>query len=285
MFNVFTTENSPDNVNALVPLFRMSQVCTTGATGCKAVRTFAYASSRTQVQALEAKGYVIDMVEGYIYSPSSAPASAVMLCLGFDATRIDYILYAAASCNRTQLANSAGANTGGNYQPAGTLGYVPSTTTAAPVNYTDIWFNPNESGWGIHITQHAQQLFGAWFTYDEQGNQLFITMPGCALQAFDGSSCKGDLYRTTGPSYKTPVFDPSLVKVTKIGDATITFSAQDSGTFSYRIGNTTLTKAIQRQPFGSVARFTRMAYRIISTCRMRRAGAWRSPSMAINPSP
>ena len=257
LFNIFTMEASPDGQRTLVPLFRLSQVCSTGASGCKAVRTFAYATDRTQVQTLEAKGYVVDAVEGYIYpAQATAPAGTQVLCLAFDATRIDYILYTGTgtSCNKTQLDNSAGQNTGGNYQAPVALGFVIAATVPAPVNYTDIWFNANESGWGIHLTHHNQELFGAWFTYDEQGNQLFITMPGCNLQRFDGATCIGDLYRTKGPSFTAPVFDPALVTATKIGSATLTFTGQDAATFNYRIGTANLTKAIQRQSFGSTAR-------------------------------
>ncbi|MEO8101886.1 MAG: hypothetical protein ABI790_05135, partial [Betaproteobacteria bacterium] len=255
LFSVFTIEASPDGQRSLVPLFRLSLVCASGTAGCKSARVFAYATDRAQVQALEARGYVVDVVEGYVYSPQGTPpAGAQMLCQGFDVTRTDHILYTGTACNKAQLSNATGQSTGGNYQAAGTLGYVPSTSTAAPVNYTDLWFNPGEAGWGIHLTHHNQQLFGAWFTYDEQGNQLFITLPGCNVQPFDGTNCTGDLYRTTGPSFKAPVFNPALVTATRIGTATVTFTAQDSAIFIYRIGSTSITKSILRQPYGSTLR-------------------------------
>ncbi len=257
LFSIFTTEASPDGQRPMAPLFRMSQVCTGGTAGCKSARTFAYATDRTQVQALEARGYVVDGVEGYIYSFQGSPPvplGTLALCQAFDSTRIDNILYAAATCDKTQLNNALGENTGGNYQSSGALGYVPAVVTTAPLNYTDLWFNPNESGWGIHLTHHNQQLFGAWFTYDEQGNQLFLVMPGCNVRAFDGTTCTGDLYRTTGPSFKAPAFNPALVTTTKIGSATLTFAGQDTATFSYQIGSVNITKPILREPFGSAVR-------------------------------
>ncbi len=255
-FGVFTTEVSP-NGRLLAPLFRMSQVCVALSAGCKSARNFAYASDRNQVQALEARGYVVDGVEGYIYSFQGSPPVPLgtpMLCQAFDALRIDNILYAAPTCGQSQLTNAAGENTGGNYVSSTALGYLPTATPTVPLNYTDIWFNPNESGWGIHIAHHNQELFGAWFTYDEQGNQLFITMPGCNIQHFDGGTCTGDLYRTKGPSFKAPVFDPALVTATKIGSATLTITGQDTATFNYRIGSSNFTKTIQRQPYGSAIR-------------------------------
>ena len=41
-----------------------------------------------------------------------------------------------------------------------------SATPAA--NYSDIWWNPAESGWGVTFTQHStsNQVFAVWYTYD-----------------------------------------------------------------------------------------------------------------------
>ena len=32
-----------------------------------------------------------------------------------------------------------------------------------------LWWNPNESGWGIHFTQRGNVIFAAWYTYDGTG--------------------------------------------------------------------------------------------------------------------
>jgi hypothetical protein len=130
LFDVFTTEKSLSPTNKLVPLYRMSQVCAANGPaptdGCKPVRTFAYATQRSQVTALEARGFVVDMVEGYIYSPDQVPPiGSKKLCLAFDNVRIDHILYAADECDQTQLWNENGQNTGGSYQFAAMLGYAP----------------------------------------------------------------------------------------------------------------------------------------------------------------
>jgi len=36
-------------------------------------------------------------------------------------------------------------------------------------NYSDLWWNPAESGWGISITQHNATIFAAWFVYGSSG--------------------------------------------------------------------------------------------------------------------
>src|SRR5205814_7198656 len=43
-------------------------------------------------------------------------------------------------------------------------------TGAAPsIDYTDLWWNPNESGWALAITQQARVMFLAWYVYDRAG--------------------------------------------------------------------------------------------------------------------
>ena len=52
--------------------------------------------------------------------------------------------------------------------------YPPLRRTSAPdvpaVDYTDLWWNPNESGWGLNIVQHASQPTSSrvWYTYDAE---------------------------------------------------------------------------------------------------------------------
>ena len=45
-------------------------------------------------------------------------------------------------------------------------------------NYSDMWWSPSESGWGITIADHETQLFAVWYTYDTDGSPLWFTIPG-----------------------------------------------------------------------------------------------------------
>ncbi len=133
------------------------------------------------------------------------------------------------------------------------------STGGTATNYTDIWWNANESGWGFQVTHHnngtTNNIFGTWYTYDEFGNQLFIVLSGCDIQAFDGTTCRGRLYRTTGAPFTQPVFTGTR-SVTPIGTGTLQFTSSSTANFTYTIGVTTITKAITRFPFGTgVANF------------------------------
>ncbi len=30
---------------------------------------------------------------------------------------------------------------------------------------SDLWWNPNESGWGLSLSHHGDSLFAVWYTY------------------------------------------------------------------------------------------------------------------------
>jgi hypothetical protein len=124
----------------------------------------------------------------------------------------------------------------------------PNRSNPIPlVNYSDLWWNSQESGWGINIAQRPSgRVFAAWYTYDEAGNTLWFTLqPGRWTSV---TTYTGPIYRTTGPSYAGP-FDPSRVRVTQVGTGTFTFDGPASGTFSYTVGSVSSTRRIERLMF------------------------------------
>ena len=115
------------------------------------------------------------------------------------------------------------------------------------VNYTDLWWNASESGWGMAITQQFQTMFLAWFVYNAAGQPVWYVASDCAVSA-NGNGCSGTLYRTTGPVFGAS-FDPSRVSVFAVGSATLTFSDANNGTLSYTVDGVSGSKAITRQIF------------------------------------
>src|SRR5437868_8055230 len=79
-------------------------------------------------------------------------------------------------------------------------------------NYSDHWWNPNESGWGVTIADHETQIFAVWYAYDTDGTPLWFTVPGGTFNS-NRTFFSGDLYRTTGPSFNGP-FNPNAVAIT-----------------------------------------------------------------------
>ncbi|HET7732129.1 MAG TPA: YncE family protein [Usitatibacter sp.] len=124
------------------------------------------------------------------------------------------------------------------FQPSGT---APAT------NYTDLWWNPNESGWGLSVTQQFNLMFLAWYVYDNSGNPVWYVASSCAVTS-GGNGCSGTLFRTTGPAFGT-AFDPAQVQVVPVGSVTLTFSDGNNGMLSYVVDGVAGSKAITRQVF------------------------------------
>lgn len=127
-------------------------------------------------------------------------------------------------------------------------GLVISCTATAPpaANYTDLWYNANESGWGVAFVQHASGIaFAAWYTYDGAGNPKWYVASNCRVS---GSGCSGTLYETNGPPLGG-FFDPSRVVVRTVGTISFSFANANAGTMSYSVNGITGTKSITRQGF------------------------------------
>ena len=117
---------------------------------------------------------------------------------------------------------------------------------ASATSYQDMWWNPNESGWGINFTEQGGVIFATWFTYDADGKPTWLSataMP-TAPRTFAGT-----LYRTTGPAFSAVPFDPTAVRRTEVGTMTLAFANGNSAAFHYEIGAVSQTKAITRQVF------------------------------------
>ena len=119
-------------------------------------------------------------------------------------------------------------------------------STQPRFNYTDMWWNPGESGWGVAFTHHpTQTAFAAWYTYSSSGFPYWYVAPDCK---FVGDACTSILYETTGPPFG-PTFDPAMVTPYPVGLVTFSFTSQGAGTMSYILRGTAGSKAITRQPF------------------------------------
>jgi len=118
-------------------------------------------------------------------------------------------------------------------------------STPPAVDYTDLWWNPSESGWGMVITQQYGVMFLAWYVYDDRGNPVWYVAPDCIVV---GSSCSGTAYGTTGPPLG-PTFDPNAVHAIAAGTITVNFQDANNASVSYSVGGTSDTKLITRQTF------------------------------------
>lgn len=113
------------------------------------------------------------------------------------------------------------------------------------LDYTDLWWNQSESGWGMAIAQQAANMFLAWYVYDSAGKPVWYVASNCAVS---GNGCAGALYRTVGPSFG-PTFNPAMVQVITVGTVSLDFIDASNGTLTYSVNGMSGNKAITRQLF------------------------------------
>ncbi len=76
------------------------------------------------------------------------------------------------------------------------LGVVstPATAASPATNYQGLWWNPQESGWGINFAHQGDIIFATWFTYDTQGKPwwLIAVLDKSAEGIYSGSGLDGE---------------------------------------------------------------------------------------------
>jgi hypothetical protein len=120
-------------------------------------------------------------------------------------------------------------------------------------NFTDMWWNPAESGWGVNISHQGDIIFATLFTYDQNGRDLWLAMSNGPLQPGGTTSVsyQGTLYRTTGAPFNAVPFPPNTAaNATAVGNMRFEFTNGNTGKLTYDFNGATVVKNIQRQVFG-----------------------------------
>ena len=113
-------------------------------------------------------------------------------------------------------------------------------------NFTDQWWVPTESGWGVSIHQQYDVMFIILFVQGPDTRPVWYAGPAHYQYNTGMPVFTGDLYQTDGPWFGGD-FNPSLVTEHKVGTVTFSATSVDTGTLTYSIGGTVVTKGIERQ--------------------------------------
>jgi len=118
--------------------------------------------------------------------------------------------------------------------------------SALAADYTDIWFTPAESGWGVNFVQSDTFIYATFFIYGADGKPTWLT----ATLSYNGSSAySGAVYSYMG-TYYASAWDPSKFNEQLVGTASFQPSTTNGsqGTLAYTVvGVPPVTKLIQRQ--------------------------------------
>lgn len=116
-------------------------------------------------------------------------------------------------------------------------------------DYTGLWWTPEEGGWGLSLHQGVlDTLFGSLFVYDASGQATWYSIQPGGWTSY--TRWQGNVFRTTGPYFAGPGYDPRLVLVLPVGTATLDFEQAPGNvgraTFTYSVNGVTTTKTISR---------------------------------------
>ena len=121
---------------------------------------------------------------------------------------------------------------------------LAATFNAKAVEYTDVYYNPAEAGWGDFLVQSNTFQFHAFFIYGPDGKPTWYTG-----QLTDDGTGKytGPLYATTGTYFALP-WNPAMLTAAVAGTATFQPIDSSHATLSYTVtGVGTVIKTVQRQ--------------------------------------
>jgi hypothetical protein len=118
--------------------------------------------------------------------------------------------------------------------------------SARALEYTDVYYNKDEPGWGMFLVQSETFQFIALFIYGPDGKPVWY-VANLDQDGTNPGSYKGTLYATTG-TYFADVWDPSKLVANEVGTVSFTTSDSYHGTLVYTFnGGPTVTKQIVRQ--------------------------------------
>src|SRR6185295_9337197 len=136
----------------------------------------------------------------------------------------------------------------GHWEATGTGAYnLRMRADAVDANYTALWWNPAENGWGLNLNHQGNTLFGTLYTYDASGAATWFSMSDGAKQP-DGSYL-GQLVTSNGPAFNTAPWNPNAVTRNVVGSMRLAFTGDSAGTLTYNVGGITVTKAITKLDF------------------------------------
>jgi hypothetical protein len=128
---------------------------------------------------------------------------------------------------------------------------APYLSAHAPdSNFTGLWWNPGEPGWGVSVEHQGGVIMATLFGYSPDGSPHWYTASAMREQA-DGDF-HGDLFEMTGPAFGTAPWG-GLVMHTA-GRMRIVFSGPTAARIEFTIGETTVAKDITPMVFGATGR-------------------------------
>jgi hypothetical protein len=132
------------------------------------------------------------------------------------------------------------------------LGMLPihsAKAVSGSSDYSGLWWNESESGWGLNVIQQEQILFITLFVYGTEAPTWFVgsNVAFVSANAAGDRTYSGQLFRTAGtPFFQTP-FNPAATTANAVGTITFVALADGTATLQYSVNANNLSKTLVRQ--------------------------------------
>ena len=123
---------------------------------------------------------------------------------------------------------------------------LPASASTLTPHYTDLWYLPSESGWGVNIIQQYDTMFVTLFVYGNDNQPHWYVASAVRTVGASQTQFTGPLYSTVGNPPTVP-WSASAHTFSQVGTISFNFTDATSGTMTYTLGGSTVTKAITRQ--------------------------------------
>lgn len=106
---------------------------------------------------------------------------------------------------------------------------------AQRTNFTSLWWNPGEPGWGVALSQQGERTFGILFVYDKDDRPAWYVM-------------SSGLEKARG-TFGGKLFRADRGRIEEVGSMSLKFSTGNDGVLTYRLDGADVEKSITRQTY------------------------------------
>ena len=124
----------------------------------------------------------------------------------------------------------------------------PSTNPPPPAgtDFTGLWFNPAQSGWGLVVMRGASGAYSVTvFHYDQDSSPVWYLGAG----AINGASFNQPLTAFTGPWFGITPFNPGLVIGRTAGSVSLNFTSTTTASLAFTVDGRTVSTELTKLAF------------------------------------